>query len=426
MFQLSDLRPVLAVLASVALLELALGALGPLIGVQLVKAGESAAFIGAISSVYFAGFLIGTLSSHRVIDRVGHIRAFAIFAVVGADAALLHAILGSAWVWMVLRAVTGYAVAGALVVVESWLNDAATPVNRGRIFAAYSVVGWGTSAVGPLGLNLPDAGGVLLFQLATVAMASSLIPIAFSRGGNPELAERRRLGWRQLLRASPLGVFACFASGLMNSTLYGLLPVFTEARGFSAAQLSVLIAAGMVGGLLVQYPVGAAADRFGRRPLMLLVTLTGTALAFAAASTLASAFGPLLVLTFLLASLLAPLYPLGFGQTADYIERRDFVAASGGLLFAWGLGASIGPAVVGQLMRFTGPAGLFLFIGAVLGVTGLFIVVRMLARTALAPAEQGNFVPMPPPEGTPVTLDLDPRAAAAAPPAVADDEPVKR
>ena len=61
-------------------------------------------------------------------------------------------------------------------------------------------------------------------------------------------------------------------------------------------------------------------------------------------------------------------------------------------------------------MRVVGPAGMFLFIGAILGTTALFIVLRMLARPAPRPAEQGDFVPMPPPEGTPSKVELDPRA----------------
>ena len=69
-----------------------------------------------------------------------------------------------------------------------------------------------------------------------------------------------------------------------------------------------------------------------------------------------------------------------------------------------------------------GPRGLFLFIGAVLGVTTLFIVARMLARRAPAAAEQGDFVHMPPPEGTPAMVELDPRAGDTSDPAAATPE----
>jgi hypothetical protein len=47
-------------------------------------------------------------------------------------------------------------------------------------------------------------------------------------------------------------------------------------------------------------------------------------------------------LIFVFEGLMAPLYGLGVGQTSDYIDKKDFVAASSGLLFAWGLGSAIG------------------------------------------------------------------------------------
>ena len=86
-------RPVLPVLAGVVFLELAIGALGPVAAVQLVERGASASLVGLVSSSYYAGFLIGALFGHRVIDRVGHIRAFSALAVLAADAVLLHALI---------------------------------------------------------------------------------------------------------------------------------------------------------------------------------------------------------------------------------------------------------------------------------------------------------------------------------------------
>ena len=79
-----SVQSVVPVLLGIACIEGALGVLNPLIGIQLTQANISSGLIGIVASAYFCGFLMGTLSCHRIIDRVGHIRAFGVFAVLAA------------------------------------------------------------------------------------------------------------------------------------------------------------------------------------------------------------------------------------------------------------------------------------------------------------------------------------------------------
>src|SRR5262249_2789513 len=108
----------------------------------------------------------------------------------------------------------------------------------------------------------------------------------------------------------------------------------------------------------------------------------------------ARSFEGLLGLTFLLVSATSPLYALGVGQTNDYISKKDFVAASSGLLFAWGCGASVGPALAAAIMIRLGPQGLFWFLAGAVGAMAAFILIRMALRRALSAVQQGNYVAM--------------------------------
>ena len=54
-----------------------------------------------------------------------------------------------------------------------------------------------------------------------------------------------------------------------------------------------------------------------------------------------------------------PLYSLLIAYTNDFLDSSDMAAASAGLLFINGLGAIIGPLVIGWLMRRIGPTRLF-------------------------------------------------------------------
>ncbi len=402
------LAPLLPVLLGLVCAQGALGIMTPLIPLLLLRVGASASAIGVVASAYYVGFLAGALTCDRVVMRAGHIRAFAVFAAIAADAALLLVFAHTAWQVGLLRLGIGYASSGMFLVVESWLNDRADSSTRGRVFGAYLVASWGASAAGPLALNVVAATPVM-FVLVGIAFATAVLPMALTRQANPEVRPQAHFALGRLYRASPVGVACCLASGLINGAYYSLVPVFLERAGYGAGSVAAYISAGMVAGLLVQYPVGMLSDRFGRRPVM--VGAVTAAFLFAVALGLAAgvAFVAVAALGFCLSGLTAPLYGLGAGQTNDRMERGDYVAASGGLLFIWSLGSSVSPSVAGLLMGRTGPAGLFGYLALVLAALGLFTGARILLRGEVPRDRRSAFVPAP--SGPPRHAELGARVA---------------
>ena len=404
-------RPVIQVLIAVVFMEGGLGILSPLVSVELARRGVPSDLIGLVTSAYFAGFLVGTLTGHRIIDRSGHVRAFAVFAALAANAVLAHLMFSDALVWVGLRAVLGYAFAGLFVIVESWLNDKATEDTRGRVFAVYMVVSWAATGVSPLALHFEERlGATILLGIVAMLVTTALVPMALTRVGNPEIGHREHFGIRRLLGISPSGVTVCFGSGLVTSAFYGLLPAYAERGGFTTSELAIIYSGSTVAGLIIQYPIGTLSDRLGRRPLMVACAFGGTAIAGTVAWLGPMTFPMLFALLFALEGIVAPLYALGVGQTNDYIERKDFVAASAGLLFAWGVGAAAGPTAAGFAMTRIGDAGLFWFMAAGLGFVAAFLLVRIAIRHAKSAREQGNFVAVPLTPGTYGAPEMDPRA----------------
>src|SRR5690606_30488162 len=115
--------------------------------------------IGFVVSAYFAGFLFGSLWAGAVVARVGHIRAFAAFAAILTGSFLFLALFVSAWAWMAIRVLSGFAIAGIFVVTESWLNDRADSGNRGRILSFYMIVNQMASGLGQQLLQAGDPAG---------------------------------------------------------------------------------------------------------------------------------------------------------------------------------------------------------------------------------------------------------------------------
>ncbi|HVJ53789.1 MAG TPA: MFS transporter [Aliidongia sp.] len=390
--------------------QLALGVMTPLIPILLLRQGVSTQGIGFVASAYFLGFLAGALRADRIVMRVGHIRAFAVFAAVAADAALFMTLVNSPWSWAVCRFLIGFQMSGLFLVIESWLNDKTDAASRGRTFGIYLLVSWLGAAGGPLLLKALQASD-RLFTIGGIAFATALLPMALTPVSNPTIGERSRFGILRLFRISPLGIVCCLTAGLVNSAFWAFIPVYLTETGRDTDDISTFVSIATITGMLVQYPIGLLSDRLGRRPVTLASLLLGLAAALLMGWFSRGSLTELTIIGCLFAGVMAPVYGLGVGQTNDYIAPGDFVGAAGGLLFAWALGASIGPSLAGAVVGMLGATGLFVYLAGMLALVSLFTISRLFLRAGVPRDRQSGFVPAP---TAPAGLaELDPRAEPA-------------
>lgn len=399
-----------ALLAATALLNIANGSLFTLIGLRLAGSVEPST-VGIIASGHFVGLLAGSFTATAIIVRVGHIRAFTVFAAIASCAVILLGLFFSPTIWFLIRIIIGYSMAGLFMVLESWFNSQASNEQRGRVFAYYMVASSGAFAVGPFLVNLGDPDAYGLFAMTAIILNLCLLPIALTRGGNPVIAPGKRLGLRKLFEISPLGVIGCVAAGLVNSAVYGLGAVYGELVGLGDGGVSALFSAIILGGLAMQVPVGWLSDRFDRRSTLLALTAAATLVCVAVVVLGAWSLVLLPVLAFIFGGMTSPVYGLSVAQSNDYVEKDQFVGVSSGLLIAYSLGAIAGPNIGSWAMDVVGPAGLWLYAAVILLALGAFTVYRMRRRAPLPVPEQGNYVPAA--GETPEGRALDPRAQSA-------------
>ncbi|ONM42773.1 MFS transporter, partial [Halopseudomonas pachastrellae] len=122
------------------LMLLGSGLLSTYLGLRLAAEGVSELWIGLLMTGYYAGLVAGASIGHRLIARVGHIRAFVASAGVVTASVLGHALTESVQVWLALRVLVGMAMMCQYMVLESWLNEQAESHQRGMVFASYMVV----------------------------------------------------------------------------------------------------------------------------------------------------------------------------------------------------------------------------------------------------------------------------------------------
>ena len=389
------IRSAWALLLGLAFLMLGNGLQGTLLGVRASLEGFSTQTTGYIMTGYYVGFVFGSIIGPKLVKNVGHIRVFAALASVLSAAMLLHSIFIEPVTWFAIRLVNGFAVAGLYIVVESWLNDAATNRTRGQLLSVYMVIVLGGMAAGQFLLNVASPAGFELFILISVLVSVSLVPIALSVTRAPKFEAPAHVGWRTMYRCSPLGVVGCLIVGIAQGALIGMGAVCAREIGMSVADVSLFMATALAGGVVLQWPVGHLSDIFDRRMIITVVTMLAALAALVGALAGEHSTPILLVSVFLFGGLSFPVYSLCIAHSNDHLQPDQMVAASGTLVLVAGIGASVGPALAAALMSLAGPAGFFWCLAAVHAAIGVFALYRMTQRSALPADEQMTYQPMP-------------------------------
>ena len=406
----STLRTLASLLMSVALLMLGNGVFSTFLALRASAEGFSNEVVGWIASSYYLGLIAGTFKCGALVNRIGHIRAFAAFSAISAASILTFALVVNPVTWIALRIVLGFNLAGLYMVAESWLNERATSETRGTVLSIYMTITYLALAGGQFLINVADVAANSLFMLSAIMLALSLVPVAITRSTHPEPVESSFMSLRALYAVSPVAAVGCVAGGVIVGSMFGMGPIYAQDLGMDTRRISLFMGIAVVAGLFTQVPVGHLSDRFDRRAVIAAVTIGSGLVALALIFQHRLPYVPTYVWIALYGGFTATLYPLCVAYANDYLEPGQVVAASSSLVFAFGVGAAAGPTIAASAMRISGPGGLFLLSCCICLMYTLFIAHRMRVRHWAPVVAKDPYVPMPEVSATPLGSELDPRA----------------
>ena len=130
---------------------------------------------------------------------------------------------------------------------------------------------------------------------------------------------------------------------------------------------------------MAQWPIGWLSDRIDRRILIILTTAIG-GLGGLLAFIWTGNFTVILISAAIVGGTSNPLYALLIAYANDYLEKEDMAAAAGGLLLINGVGAIMGPIIVGWMMETMGAEGFWLFTALLLIAVASYAGFRMIQR----------------------------------------------
>ncbi|OGN64697.1 MAG: hypothetical protein A3E80_00385 [Chlamydiae bacterium RIFCSPHIGHO2_12_FULL_49_9] len=361
-------------LLGLVFLMLASGLFNTFVSIRLDIEGYSTEVIGLLTSVFYAGILIGSLKIDRWIAKVGHTYAFMVLAGISTASVLMQAIWINPWYWAFFRFIGGICLSGIFIVVESWLLMQSGPQKRGTALSIYLAVFYGALSGGQLLIKISDPMTLSPFCIAAILSALSILPLTFKTNGAPKLEKHDALTPIQLFKASPFGFVGSVVSGAVLGTIYGLIPVYAKDIGMSVSQIGTLMAVVVFGGLSLQWPLGLWGDKGNRRRA--LYTASFLSAVFAIGITLTSATSwLLLILAWFFGGFSFTIYPLSMAYACQKFQESEIVAATGGFVLSYSIGAVVGPFLASVAMGHFGHLSLFYFLAGVslaLGAIGVF------------------------------------------------------
>jgi MFS family permease len=350
----------------------------------------NALWLGTIGSAYFGGFVIGCVAGPYFILRVGHIRAFTAMVAAASAVAILHPLIIDPLSWSILRAITGFCLAGLYLIIESWLNERATNDNRGFVMSIYIMVNFSMITVGQLMILTYPPQDFALFTLASVLISLAAIPVAMTRAEQPAPIALVQFRPKALIKATPVGMIGSFMVGIANGAFWALGAVFATRRGFSPNDAAIFLSVAVIGGAVSQYPLGRLSDFVDRR-LILLASLTAAAVIGILLGVAPLSGWLLYVFGFLLGAFMLPTYALAAAHAYDCVSRDTYVEAAAGLLLVNGVGSVIGPIVASIFIKTQGAGALFIFTAIIQLLLCVFIVYRLRTRKATSAADKVDY-----------------------------------
>jgi len=387
----TSLVSVVTILICAGLLFAGTGLFQTLLPIRAGQEGYSTTLIGILGTAYFGGFAVGCFVGPRLIMAVGHVRAFAGLTALLTAALLAFPLYVDVVFWGMMRFSSGICVAVLYIVVESWLNDTSTNANRGRVLSSYIIVSNIVTMAGQLMVNSFDTQETSLFLVVAMLICLSIVPLTLTPTPTPTPIPSAKLNLRKLYIVSPVGAVGCLLAGMAEGAFWSLGPVFALGRGMVTADISLLMAAFVFGGTLSQWPLGWVSDTIDRRIVIATLSfgtvLSGLAIGF----DMLPAKLQMLALAVVHGALMIPIYALCISHANDNVPNDRMVETSGGLLLAFSVGATIGPLAAAIFMGDDRAGGLFVFIGMVLFLLGIFSAYRLAIDTRRRGKAKGHY-----------------------------------
>jgi MFS family permease len=341
----------IAAFAAVGACDIAFGLTLQLIPLLMEKEGWSAWMIGLNAAMGPIGILLMGPVLPGILARFGTKRAaYVLIAVLVLSLAAIS--VTPVWMWFFLRFIFGVATSALFTVSETWVLTFASNAHRGRVMGLYTTLLSVTFAAGPLLLPWTGINGFLPWAIGICCILISALPLAFVRINDADFRNEDGGGFFGFVRKAPMLLFAVAVATLFDNVLISFFTIYGMRSGLALDTASLLLGIGIIGNVIMCYPVGWLADRWSRTGVMVVT----------AAVTVVLSLSLLVVIThwiawpvmILLTGSAFGVYVVALATMGDKFSGADLIAGAAAIAAMWGVGGLFGPPLAGLAIDLFG------------------------------------------------------------------------
>ncbi|WP_455661814.1 MFS transporter [Pradoshia sp.] len=362
------------------------GMLLPLIAIIFEQDGVSSAMNGLNATGLYLGILLISPFMEIPLRKYGYKPLIMFGGLTVICAFLLFPLLDSFWFWFILRMLIGIGDHTLHFTTQTWITAFTPMQTRGRNLAVYGLSFSLGFAAGPLLANLIEINRALPFMIASVISLLAWLTVFLLRNEHPEqdtesanfLGTLRR--FKKVAKYAWVAFLPPFGYGFLEASLNGNFPVYALRMDLDIQQVSLILPAFAIGSLVSQIPLGILSDTWGRKRVLLMILIGGSATFITAGFIEQTAIG-LFAAIFIAGMFVGSTFSLGMSYMTDLLPVQ--LLPAGNIIFGvvFSLGSIAGPFFGGLAIQFM-PGGNFLLI------LGLMLALILIAVSLFKPKNE--------------------------------------
>lgn len=368
----TQLRNLIASIATIAVCDIAFGLTFPLLAILLEQRSVPAWIIGLNAAMGPLGIIVAGPLIAGAVKRFGA-RRLAHATIIGIAALLIaFKIFPSLIAWFVLRFAFGV-IAGTLYTLsEAWIVHFSAGPRRGRIIGIYTSVASITFSAGPLIIPYVDVDGWVPWIIGAAMILVAGIPLFFLEVEDEFGSGESEGGFVRFIGRAPLLLFAVCTLTMFDAIMLSFFIIYGLRNGLDVKSASWALGMLIAGNAVLQYPIGILSDRWSRTAIMWLAG--GICVAMAALLPLTVA-GPFLwPVAFVMGTAAYAIYTASLAVLGDQFKGAELLSGSAAFAAMWGVGGIIGPPLAGAALDAFGvnalPACIVAIYGSLLALLG--------------------------------------------------------
>jgi MFS family permease len=369
-------RTLLPVFAACAAIGLQAGVNIPLVPLALEQQGHDKLTIGIVSAVWAIGMLAFGTRIPQLAARFGAVPAIVGSVIVGALINCAYTVTSGPVAWAALNFLHGAIGGVPWVVSEIWMNVVVEENRRGRVMGIYAALVALGLALGPLVLQVVGVYGPAPFLTGAGLSVLVALPLLPHWRTAPLVRIDGSSGFSTVVVLAPLAMFAAFACGFGEHVAFSFLPVYAVGAGVPAETGALWLSAFVLGNVILQWPIGWAADHADRRGVLAGCTLASAILVVIL--PLVSAKSPGVIgVVMLWGGASFAIYPVGLALLGQRFKGGDIARANTAFSMLYILGGLVSRPLTGAAMDAVGDPGLGWTLAVCYGAATLVALLAM-------------------------------------------------